>query len=141
MLKAVLHLALLCLLAVTPLAVACTAARSTTPGAPAHCASLEQMRAAGPVELDAVPKPIGATTFDFPEHLLREPVRGTATVDVRLNEEGRVLRATVVQSELPREFDPFLSRSIEAWRFTPPTVNGGCPVKIQAVLPIPVDTR
>jgi TonB family protein len=99
------------------------------------------MRAAGPVELDAVPKPVGDTHFDIPKRLRREPVKGGVKVDLVLAEDGRVLQARVVDTDLPAELSPHLERSIETWQFTPPTVNGGCPVKIKAALPIPVEIR
>lgn len=122
------------------------AACSTSPAppegeAPAHCAELDSSSGTTVVSPDELPRPVDLDHIYFPNHLRQEPVEGEAVVEIKLAEDGEVLSATVVESDLPDDFTPFLEREVESWRFTEPTVNGGCPIKAQARITIPVTIR
>jgi len=124
------------------LLVACAGA--TGPGrddVPAHCADFDTEGGTRIVTPDAIPRPVGLEGIYFPDHLRRSPVEGTAVVEIELAEDGEVVSATVVERDLPEEFGPFLEREVETWRFTEPTVNGGCPIKARARMNIPVAVR
>jgi protein TonB len=86
--------------------------------------------------LDQVPRPIGAATFNFPRRLRKEPVDGKIVLLLRLSETGSVLGVELEASTLPRFNDVVMSQ-VRNWRFTPPTRQGR-PVRAQARLPIPI---
>lgn len=87
-------------------------------------------------ELDQIPRPIGVSGFNFPRRLLRKKVSGTIVLLLKLDENGEVLDVQIDSSNLP-QFNDFVLREVERWRFTPPT-QGGRPVRAKARLPIPI---
>jgi len=87
-------------------------------------------------DLDAMPRPIGVTGFDFPARLRRDPVNGRVVLLLKPDENGDVLDVQLDASTLPR-FNDFVLDAVRGWRFTPPTRRGQ-PVKAQARLPIPI---
>ena len=87
-------------------------------------------------DLDQIPRPIGVSGLNFPRRLLKEKVRGTVTLLVKLDPEGNVTDVQVDSSNLP-QFNNFVVGEVKRWRFTPPTQQGR-PVKARARLPIPI---
>jgi TonB family protein len=89
-------------------------------------------------DLDAPPHPVGEPRIVFPNSLRRQPLSGRVVLSLRISEDGRVLYSEVAESDLPPEFGWFLAGAVYSFRFTPPTVRGGCPVEARIKLPIPV---
>jgi TonB family protein len=87
-------------------------------------------------ELDEAPRPVEVAGFEFPRHLLREPVYGQIDLVVMLGPTGEVLDVEVAASDLP-EFDELVTAQVRAWKFTPPR-HRGRPAYASARLPIPI---
>jgi len=89
-------------------------------------------------DLDQIPRPVNAR-LDIPPRLKRKKASGKVVILIKLDEEGRVLEASVDSSNLPA-FEDFVREAVAGWRFTPPTQQGR-PVRAHARLPIPINIR
>lgn len=87
-------------------------------------------------ELDQVPRPLPGSTIHFPSRLKKKKANGTIILLIQIDEDGRVLDATVDSSDVP-QFDDVVVSAVKGWKFSPPTQRGQ-PVRAQARLPLPI---
>lgn len=105
---------------------------------PGHEGARER-RSVAAEDLDALPRPLGATGLELPSRLRRDPVRGEIVLLLELDSRGQVLDVRVASSDLADrpELEAFVASQVASWRFTPPTQRGR-PVRARARLPVPI---
>jgi periplasmic protein TonB len=61
---------------------------------------------------------------NYPKRAIRLGIEGEVNLELHINAEGHVQRATIINAKPPNLFNSAALRSIKQWRFKPKIVNG-----------------
>jgi len=106
----------------TPVRRATPPKRPTSPSPPAVVST---------EDLDGPLNELGAPEIEYPRSAARKRLRGTVTIRLLVNTQGRVEEMRIVRVDGSRIFRDAVPQALSAWRFSVPRSNGR-PVKVWA---------